>query len=93
MGQLCDLRRSLDSAAALSRKLADEVAEAGAGYDVDEPKLLASGAYTRELLETAAAAGVAMFAEDGLLLSYPSSNDRKRSSISGPLARAGRGWL
>lgn len=72
VGQVRDLRRALDAATALSGKLADEVAAARDGYHVDESHLLTSGAYAAELLEAAQGAGLAMFAEDGLLLSYPS---------------------
>lgn len=71
-GQVRDLRRALESAGTLSRKLADEVAAAADGYEVDEAALLSSGAYARELLAAARAADVAVFEEDGQLLSYPS---------------------
>jgi hypothetical protein len=52
--------------------LADEARAAQAGFDVDEADYLASGAYAKELLAAAGAAGVAMFEEDERLLCYPS---------------------
>lgn len=71
-GQVRDLRRSLESAAATVETLRTEVEAAGAAYDVDEAELLASGSYVKELLSTASDAGVAMFEDDGQLLCYPS---------------------
>jgi hypothetical protein len=71
-GQLRDLRRALDGAAEQLGELRVQVDGARAGYDVDESDLLASGAYTKELLTAAAEAGVAVFEEDEQLLCYPS---------------------
>lgn len=71
-GQVRELRRALDAAAELGRELAHAVAEARDSYDVDETELLASGAYAKELLATAAETGVAMFEADDRLLCYPS---------------------
>jgi hypothetical protein len=42
------------------------------GYDLDEGEFLASGAYAKELLAAAAAAGLDVFEEDDVLLCYPS---------------------
>jgi hypothetical protein len=71
-GQVRDLRKVLDSARALASDVAGQVETAAASYDVDEPELLSSGAYTKELLAAAEAAGVAMFEDDDRLLCYPS---------------------
>jgi hypothetical protein len=71
-GQVRDLRRALDLAAEVVRDLAAAIDSARAGYDVDEGELLATGSYAKELLASAAEAGVAMFEEDDRLLCYPS---------------------
>lgn len=71
-GQVRDLRKALDAAAALSAELAASVVQARAGFDVDEGDYLASGGYAKELLALAAERGVAMFEEDERLLCYPS---------------------
>ncbi len=71
-GQVRDLDRSLAQAETLAAGLARQVAEARTAYDVDATELLASGAYTKELLAAAAEAGLGMFEEDGRLLCYPS---------------------
>jgi hypothetical protein len=71
-GQARDLRRALQAAQATAAGLADEVRTVHEGFDFDENEYIASGAYTKELLATAAAAGVAMYEEDERLLCYPS---------------------
>ncbi|MDN5747859.1 MAG: hypothetical protein L0H64_04990 [Pseudonocardia sp.] len=71
-GQVRDLRKVLDTARALAVEVAGQVETAAASYDVDEPALLSSGAYAKELLAAAEAAGVAMFEDDDRLLCYPS---------------------
>src|SRR5258705_8735088 len=71
-GQVRDLRRALSAAQVAAAALADEARAAQAGFDVDEADYLASGAYAKELLAAAGAAGVAMFEEDERLLCYPS---------------------
>ena len=71
-GQIRDLRRGLAAAAVQAEELGELVRAVGAAYDVDEAELLASGAYAKELLAAAAAAGVAMFEDDDRLLCYPS---------------------
>lgn len=71
-GQVRDLRRALQAAQATAAGLADEVRAVHEGFDFDENEYLASGAYTKELLAAAAAAGVAMYEEDERLLCYPS---------------------
>ena len=42
------------------------------GYDVDEGEMMRSGAYAKELLAAASAAGLDVFEEDDVLLCYPS---------------------
>lgn len=71
-GQVRDLRKALQAAETAATELADQARAARAGFDPNEQELLASGGYTKELLATAAAAGVAMFEEDDRLLCYPS---------------------
>ncbi len=71
-GQVRDLRRALDAAAAQAASLAAAASELRAQYDFDEAAFLASGGYAKELLAAAAERGVAMFEEDERLLCYPS---------------------
>lgn len=71
-GQARDLRRSLQAAEAAAAQLSEATGAAGAGFDFDEQSHMASGAYVKELLATAAEAGLAMFEEDDRLLCYPS---------------------
>jgi hypothetical protein len=71
-GQVRDLRRALQAAETAAAALAEEARAALAGFDLDEQGYLASGGYTKELLATASASGVAMFEEDERLLCYPS---------------------
>ncbi len=72
IGQVRDLRLSLDAASALAAALAAQVDAVAGSYDIDEAELLASGGYTKELLAAAAEAGVAMLEDDDRLLCYPS---------------------
>src|ERR1035438_10469473 len=67
-GQLRDLRRALSTAAALAGDAATAAEEAGKSFDFDEQEHLESGSYSQELLHTAAAQDVAMFAADERLL-------------------------
>ena len=71
-GQARDLRRALEAADTLAAQLAEAVETLRGDYDFDETAHLASGAYTKELLVAAEAAGLAMFEEDERLLCYPS---------------------
>jgi len=71
-GQVRELRTALDAAVQLAAELAEQVGRARAAYDIDEPELLDSGAYIKELLAAAAATDLQMFEEDGRLLCYPS---------------------
>ncbi len=71
-GQTRELRRALEAAETLAAQLAEAAWSLRAGYDFDEQAYLASGAYAKELLATAATAGVDVFEEDERLLCYPS---------------------
>jgi len=71
-GQTRELRRALEAAETLAAQLAEAAQSLRVGYDFDEQAYLASGAYAKELLASAAAAGVDMFEEDERLLCYPS---------------------
>ena len=71
-GQVRDLRRALAAAVEAAQSLAGAVERAEASYSFDETDHLASGAYARELLDAAAAAGLAMVQDDDRLLCYPS---------------------
>lgn len=71
-GQARDLRRALEAAEDAAGVLAAGATTLREGYDFDEGAYLASGAYAKELLAAAEAAGVAMFEEDERLLCYPS---------------------
>ncbi|MGH3899285.1 MAG: hypothetical protein ACRDTA_13800 [Pseudonocardiaceae bacterium] len=71
-GQVRELRRALYAVQAVAGDVMERVGTAATAFDVDEVDLLASGAYAKELLAAAEAAGIAMFAEDDRLLCYPS---------------------
>jgi hypothetical protein len=71
-GQLRDLRKALAAAETSSATLTRAVADLQGGLDLDEQQYLASGEYTKELLQAAADAGVAIFEEDDRLMCYPS---------------------
>jgi hypothetical protein len=71
-GQVRDLRRLLDASRLLAGEVAEQVGAAADSYDVNESDLLSSGAYAKELLAVAAAAGVGMYEDDDRLLCYPS---------------------
>lgn len=71
-GQVRDLRKALESAEAGAAQLAGSAADLRTGYRFDESAHLASGAYSKELLEVAESQDLAMFEEDERLLCYPS---------------------
>jgi hypothetical protein len=72
VGNVRDLRRSLEAAEASTAGLAEAARELRGTYDFDEDDHLASGAYTSELLAAAKEADLAMVEEDDRLLAYPS---------------------
>jgi hypothetical protein len=71
-GQLRDLRRALSAAVVLAGDAARAAEDAGESFGFDDQEHLESGAFTQELLDTAAAQDVAMFQADERLLCYPS---------------------
>jgi hypothetical protein len=71
-GQLRDLRKAQSAAQLLAAELIDGVQALRDAFDIDEQEYMSSGAYTRELLAAAEAAGLAMFEEDDRLMCYPS---------------------
>jgi hypothetical protein len=71
-GTLRDLQKSLAAAEQLADALLDSVRTLRTGWDFDEREYLESGAYTRELIETAREQGVRLFEQDERILSYPS---------------------
>jgi len=71
-GQVRDLRKALAAALAASEELSSAASAAHDSYTIDESSYLSSGAYAAELLDEAAAQGLAMFEEDDRLLCYPS---------------------
>lgn len=70
-GQLRQLRQAMGNATGLAQRAAEAVAQVEAGWDFDVVEWFASGEYTKELLATAAAAGVRAFESDERILSYP----------------------
>jgi len=71
-GQVRDLRKALSAAESAAAALVEEARAARAGFDFEEQDYLASGGYAKELMATAATAGVSMYEEDERLLCYPS---------------------
>ena len=71
LGQLRELRQSLDNATRLAGAAADAVADVRGGWVFDEQQHFASGAYTEEVLALARAEGVQAFDSDKRILCYP----------------------
>jgi len=71
-GQLRDLRRALGAASTLAGEASRSARESAESFNVNEQDYLASGSFAKELLDEAAAQGLAMFEEDERLLCYPS---------------------
>jgi hypothetical protein len=71
MGQIRQLQQAADTAVRLAEQAAHAVAEARAGWAFDVGGWFASGDYTKELLASAAEAGVRAFESDDRILSYP----------------------
>ncbi len=70
-GQMRELQQALDGAVRLAEQAATAVAEVSAGWRFDVAGWFASGEYTKELLSTAADAGVQAFESDERILCYP----------------------
>ena len=71
-GAVRDLRRAIDEAVRSAQALHASLEGLRDGYELDEGDFMASGAYAKELLAAAAAAGLDVFEEDDVLLCYPS---------------------
>lgn len=71
-GQVRDLRKATAAAESACAELTEAVAALRVAFDLDEQEYFASGEYVKELLESAQAAGVAMYEEDDRLMCYPS---------------------
>lgn len=71
-GNLREVKAALAALDQTTATLQQQVAATRQGWDFDEASYFASGAYTRELLETAARLDVAIFEQDERLYCYPS---------------------
>jgi len=71
-GLLRDVAQGIDATVRLAAEAAGTAADLRSGWAFDAEAHLASGEYTKELLATAADAGLPMFELDDRLLSYPS---------------------
>lgn len=74
-GDLRALRRALSGAEDTLADAAEAIGQLREGWSLseeDEIQLLASGAYTQELIRSAEDAGLAIYDQDGVLSSYPS---------------------
>ncbi|MDQ2729114.1 MAG: hypothetical protein M3Y91_14930 [Actinomycetota bacterium] len=70
-GQIRELQQAMDNAERLADQAAGAVAEVRCGWQFDVGEWLASGNYAKELLATAAEAGVQAFESDERILCYP----------------------
>jgi hypothetical protein len=71
-GNLREVRSALAAADQSVQALQQQVARTVEGWDFDDASYFGSGAYTRELLETAARMQLAIFEQDDRLYCYPS---------------------
>ncbi|MGH9077139.1 MAG: hypothetical protein ACRDY0_06770 [Acidimicrobiales bacterium] len=71
LGQMRELQAALESAARLAAQAAGAVADLRSGWRFDVAGWFASGDYTKELLASAAEAGVQAFESDERILCYP----------------------
>jgi hypothetical protein len=71
-GNLREMKAALSAVEQTTQALQQQVAATVGGWDFDETSYFASGAYTRELLETAARMQVTIFEQDEQLYCYPS---------------------
>lgn len=70
-GQVRDLQQAMDSAVDLARQATQAVETLRGGWTFDVAGWLASGGYAKELLATAAEAGVKAYESDDRILCYP----------------------
>ncbi|MEP6561893.1 MAG: hypothetical protein ABJD68_12580 [Nakamurella sp.] len=70
-GQLRALRQSLDSVTRLADIATSSARDMKTGWIFDEQEYFASGSYTAEVLDAAAAEGLSAFESDDRILSYP----------------------
>lgn len=70
-GQIRDLEAAMDAGAALAGQASEVASQLRSGWRFDVGEWFASGDYTKELLATAAEAGVKAFESDERILSYP----------------------
>jgi hypothetical protein len=71
-GNLRELKAALSAVEQSVDALEEQIADTTERWDFDEEGYFANGAYTRELLETAASMRVPMFEQDERLYCYPS---------------------
>lgn len=71
VGQIRDLEQAMDAAERLADLAAGAVAGVGSSWQFDVGEWLSSGDYAKELLATAAEAGVQAFESDERILCYP----------------------
>lgn len=74
-GDLRGLRRSFAAAEEALADAAEAIGQLGESWPLsedEEAQLLASGAFTAELMEQARVAGLAIFEQDGVITTYPS---------------------
>jgi hypothetical protein len=71
VGEIRQLQQAADNAVRLAEQAAGAVTDARAGWVFDVGEWFASGDYTKELLASAAEAGVKAFESDDRILSYP----------------------
>lgn len=71
LGQIRDLEQSMDAAVALAEQASGAVGDLRADWQFDVGEWFASGEYAKELLGSAAEAGVKAFESDERILCYP----------------------
>jgi hypothetical protein len=71
LGEIRDLEQAMEAAASLASQASEAVDDLRVGWQFDVGEWFASGEYTKELLASAAEAGVKAFESDELILSYP----------------------
>ncbi len=71
LGQVRELEQAMDAAASLAGQASGAVDDVRAGWQFDVGEWFASGEYAKELLASAAEAGVKAFESDERILCYP----------------------